>query len=182
MGRKCTRARKYIYFSITGLIFILLLGCTSLEKLKVKIKEPEENHQNRNLLYSLELLYQGDYEGALKECQQVLSHSSPSSPKDKALFNMGLIYAYPDNPKKDYEKSLDVFRRLTKDYPQSDLANQAKTWIGVLIEYEKLKKTNEKLNQTNEKLNQTIEKLNQIIEKSKQVDIEIEEKKRVKTK
>jgi uncharacterized protein YaaN involved in tellurite resistance len=41
---------------------------------------------------------------------------------------------------------------------------------------------NEKLDQTIEKLTQEIEKLNQMIEKSKQVDIEIEEKKREKGK
>jgi hypothetical protein len=36
--------------------------------------------------------------------------------------------------------------------------------------------------QENEKLSQTVEKLNQTIEKSKQVDIEIEEKKKEKGK
>jgi outer membrane protein assembly factor BamD (BamD/ComL family) len=182
MGRKQTRARKYVYFFITGLIFILLFSCAPLKKMKVETTEGEEGHRNRNLLYSQELLHNGDYEGALKECQKVLSLSSPGSPKDGALFNMGLIYAYPENPKKDYGKSLDMFKKLTRDHPQSPFVDQAKIWIGVLVENEKLNQTNGKLNQTNERLNQTIERLNQIIEKSKQVDIEIEEKKREKAK
>jgi hypothetical protein len=55
-----------------------------------------------------------------------------------------------------------------KEYPQSSLAEQAKIWAGILYE--------------NEKLNQTIEKLNQMIEETKQVDIQIEEKKREKGK
>ena len=180
MGRKRTRVRKHVYFCITGLILLLFLGCTTLEKVKTNLMEQEEGHQY--LLHSQKLLYQGDYEGALKECQQVLSLSSPGSPKDQALFNVGLIYAYPENPKIDYGKSLNAFIKLTKDYPQSSLVDQAKIWIGVLVENEKLNQTNERLNQTNGKLNQTIEKLNQVIEKSKQVDIEIEEKKREKTK
>ena len=180
MGRKHTRSRKYIYFSITGLILLLFLGCTSLERVKIKIVEQEEGDQY--LLHSQELLYQGDYEGALRECQKVLSLSSPRSPKDKALFNIGQIYASPDNPKKDYGKSLDAFSRLMKDYPQSSMVDQAEIWIGVFLENEKLNQRNEKLDQRNEKLNQTIEKLNQVIERSKQVDIEIEEKKREKAK
>ena len=180
MGRKRTRSRKYIYFSITGLILLLFLGCTSLERVKINIMEREEGDQY--LLHSQKLLYQGDYEGALRECQKVLSLLSPRSPNDKALFNMGLIYAHPENPKKDYRKSLDSFKKMAKDYPQSPLVDQAKIWMGVLLENEKLNQTNEKINQRNEKLNQVIEKLNQVIERSKQVDIEIEEKKREKAK
>jgi lipid II:glycine glycyltransferase (peptidoglycan interpeptide bridge formation enzyme) len=57
---------------------------------------------------------------------------------------------------------------MTIDYPQSALAEQARIWIGML--------------QENEKLNQTIQKLNLVIEESKRVDIEIEEKKREKAK
>jgi hypothetical protein len=55
-----------------------------------------------------------------------------------------------------------------KDYPQSPFAEQAGIWVRIL--------------QESEKLSQTIQKLNQVIEESKQVDIEIEEKKREKAK
>jgi len=182
MRKKPTGTWKYIHFCIGGLILTLLLSCSSFEKQKIEVKGQKESHQDRNLLHSQELLDQGDYEGALKECQQVLSLSSPGPPKDQALFNIGLIYAYPENPRKDYGKSLKTFMKLTEDYPQSSLVDQAKIWIDLLVENDKLNQKNEKLNQTNGKLNQTIEKLNQVIEKSKQVDMEIEEKKREKTK
>jgi tetratricopeptide (TPR) repeat protein len=115
-----------------------------------------------------ELLAQGDFEGALKQNQKVLSLSGNNPPGDEALFNMGLIYAHSGNPKKDYGKSIGFFKKLTKDYPQSPFVEQVRIWTGVL--------------QENEKLNQTIQKLNQVIEGSKQVDIEIEEKKREKAK
>ncbi len=189
MGRKQARARKHVYLCITGLISILLLGCASSEKMKVEIKEQGERRQNQNLLRSQEFLNRRDFEEALKECRRILSLPSPESPKDKALFNIGLIYAHPENPKKDYGKSFDAFKKLTKDYPHSPLVDEARVWIGVFLENErliqrneKLSQSNEKLSQTNEKLSQTIEKLNQVIEKSKQVDIEIEEKKREKPK
>ena len=32
---------------------------------------------------------------------------------------MGIIYAYPGNEQKDYQKSLECFQKLIKDYPES---------------------------------------------------------------
>lgn len=123
---------------------------------------------SKSLLWAKILLERKDYDSALKESQKVLDLSGKNPPGDEALFNMGLIYAHFGNPKKDYGKSLAFFKRMTIDYPQSALAEQARIWIGML--------------QENEKLNQTIQKLNLVIEESKRVDIEIEEKKREKAK
>jgi hypothetical protein len=52
---------------------------------------------HRDLLRTLK--NSGDFENALKRCQQVLSMSPKTSPGDEALFDMGLIYAHP-NPKR----------------------------------------------------------------------------------
>ena len=38
---------------------------------------------------------------------------------DRVLFEMGIIYAYPQNEQKDYQKSLECFQKLIKDYPES---------------------------------------------------------------
>ena len=147
-----------------------------IEKLYETLGEPKpadikiEAHAETQefLLRARKLLAQGDYEGALKNNQKVLSLSGSKSPGDEALFNMGLIYAHPGNPKKDYGKSLIFFKKLMKDYPKSPWIERTKIWIGML--------------QENEKLSRSVEELNQVIEKSQQVDIEIEEKKREKGK
>ena len=137
------------------------------EKSKEIDKKIEEWEQAREpFLLSQKLLAEGNYEGALKENQRILSLSGQNPPGDEALFNVGLIHAHPGNTKKDYGKSLTFFRRLIKEYPQSAWVEQAKIWAGIL--------------QDNEKLSRSIEELSQVIEKSKQVDIEIEEKKREK--
>jgi len=133
-----------------------------------KMKAEGEQEVRRPLLNSRDLLSQGKYEEAIKVIHKVLTASPRHPLEDDALFQLGLIYAHPGNPKRDYGKSLVYFRKLMKDYPQSLWAESAKAWTGML--------------QENEKLNQTVEKLNQTIEKSKQVDIEIEEKKREKGK
>jgi len=155
MGKKRARPGKHLYFCIASLIFVSLSGCAALEEIRARGEAREALTRGQNLLA------QGDYEGSLKENQRALSLSADRAPGDRAVFNMGLIYAHSGNPKKDYRKALGFFRTLIKDYPQSPLLEQAKIWVGVL---------------------QANERLTQVIEKSKQVDIEIEEKKRLKEK
>ena len=177
MGRKRTGTRKFIYLCIVNLICSAFFGCAVLcERQKVAVNKAavnnEESQKKENplkilsdrLLRARELLEQQDYDGSLKEYQEILSLAGQNPPGDEALFNMGLIYAHSGNPKKDYGKSVGFLNKLTKGYPQSPFVVQARIWAGIL--------------QENEKLNQTVQKLNQMIEESKRVDIEIEEKKR----
>jgi outer membrane protein assembly factor BamD (BamD/ComL family) len=88
---------------------------------------------------SQQLLAKGDYKGALVENQAVLSEFGKDRLADEALFNMGLIYAHYGNPEKDYNRSLDYFRKVVDEYPQSHLLEQARIWSGVLRDLEKLK-------------------------------------------
>jgi tetratricopeptide (TPR) repeat protein len=133
-----------------------------------KTKLSEEREARRPLLNGRELLLLGKYEEASQETQRLLSASPRHHLEDEALFQMGLIFIHPGNPKKDYGKSMNYFKKLIKDFPQSSWSELAKIWTGML--------------QENERLSQTVDKLNQTIEKSKQVDIEIEEKKKEKGK
>jgi tetratricopeptide (TPR) repeat protein len=158
LGRKQIRTGKYLYLSITCMIFISLSGCATLKETETKRKARE------SLVMAQKFRDQGDYEGALRENQRVLSLYDHVPPGDEALFNTGLLYAHPGYPKRDYKKALDLFKRLVKMFPHSPLAGQAKVWIGIL--------------QENERLNRDIDGLNKTIRKSKQVDIEIDEKKK----
>jgi tetratricopeptide (TPR) repeat protein len=126
---------------------------------EVKVEEVAEGRESQTR--SQRLLAAGDFEGFISENQRVLSLAHPRSPKDEALFNLGLVYAHEGNPKKDLSKSLDFFKRLIREHPRSPLVEQAKIWVGLL--------------QENDSLNQVIQKL-------KQVDIEVEERKREKAK
>ena len=158
MGRKRNRTWKYLYLCIACMILISLAGCTALKEMEAK-RETREY-----LIKAQKLLDQGDYEGSLKENQKVLSLYGNVPPGDEALFNMGLIYTHYGYPKRDYQKPLDYFKRLIKVFPQSPLVGYSKIWIGIL--------------QENERLNMEIEELKKTIKKSKQVDIEIDEKKK----
>jgi len=144
----------------------------SLARLKqTHVKAPPHKEAQEPLLRGQRLLLRGDFEGALKEVEGALALSGGEPPGDESLFFLGLIYAHPANPKRDAVKSSGSFERLMKDYPKSLWAEQAKIWAGMLRE-------NDRLNQMVDKLNESVKKLNEMIEKSKQVDIEIEEKKK----
>jgi tetratricopeptide (TPR) repeat protein len=143
----------------------------NLEKVKQTLKESEKAKQpgarwedygeaREHMIRSQKFLAQGNYEGAISENKKILSLSDPRSPKDEALFNLGLIYAHFGNPQQDLEKSIEFFKTLVKNYPKSPLAEQGKIWVEIL--------------QENAGLNHLLKKL-------KQVDIEIEEMKRKKT-
>jgi tetratricopeptide (TPR) repeat protein len=140
------------------MIFISLAGCAIQKGMEVKMDA------RGYLVTAQKLLDQGDYEGSMRENEKVLSLYDNIPPVDEALFNIGFIYAHYGYPKRDYKKSLDPFKRLLMMFPQSPLVGQAKIWMEIL--------------QENQRLNREIEELNKTIKKSKQVDIEIEEKKK----
>jgi tetratricopeptide (TPR) repeat protein len=153
MGRKRIRAWKYVYFSIAYLMFLSLSSCAAVKHTSLR------NEAQEHLLRGQTLLSQRNYDGALAEFQKVLSLPPDKPLKDEALLNMGLVYAHIGNPQRDLEKSLEFFKRLIKHYPKSALIEQARIWVGMLEENEKL---------------------NQVIQKLKQVDIEIEEMRKKK--
>jgi tetratricopeptide (TPR) repeat protein len=166
MGGKRTGHGKFFHFCIAGLILLLSLGCALSEKLRVE--KPRQGEAYRYLDHGRELLAQGDYEGSLSENLKVVSLATGRPPENEALLNIGMIYAHPENPKRDYGQSIKFFRRLVKDFPQSPRVEEAKLLTGMLSD--------------NEKLSRSVEELKQVIEKSKQVDLEIEQKKREKGK
>lgn len=118
------------------------------------VVEPKEIRELReadgHLQTAQQLMAKGEYEGSLREVQKVLVLAKDNAPADAAVFHMGLIHAHPNNAKKDNKKAIGFFSRVAKSYPESPWAEQAKIWIGVLDGLEKLK----------------------------QVDLEIEERKR----
>jgi TolA-binding protein len=158
MGGKRGWARQHIPIYLASLMVCAVFGCASSGALVTSsassssdapVTRPDpEGVSYLKLVQSL--MRQGDFDGALKESQSTLADSPKDPPGDEALFYMGLIYAHHGNPKKDYQKARVLFMRVIKEFPQSPRAEESNIWIGVLDS----------------------------IEKAKQVDIQIEEKKK----
>ena len=68
------------------------------------------------------------YEASMATNLTVLNNF-PNSLADQALFQMGLLYAHPENPNQNYEKSLGAFNNILNEYSQSRLRNQAQIWV-----------------------------------------------------
>ncbi len=68
------------------------------------------------------------YEAAMAKNLSVLN-SYPPSLADQALFQLGLLYAHPENPNQDYEKSLGSFNKIINEFSESRLKYQAKLWV-----------------------------------------------------
>jgi tetratricopeptide (TPR) repeat protein len=176
MGGKPSRSRQHVYIRI-ALLILFIGGCATISKKKEVpianapapevvveppvvpepapiIEEPKEvserQEANEYMNAAQSLLARGDFEGSLRESQKVLTLLKDQSPADTAIFHMGLVYAHPKNPKKDNKRAIYFFNRVIKGYPDSAWVEQAKIWVGVLDGVEKLK----------------------------QVDLEIEERKR----
>jgi tetratricopeptide (TPR) repeat protein len=130
---------------------------TTSKRDKTTTKKNQLNSNNNALIkitehlkQSQKLIAQGDYSIALAENRKVLKIPGNGPFKGEALFNIALIYAHYNNPEKDYKKSIEYFTVLINRFPQSPLIEQAKIWLDVL----------------------------NVIEKAKQVDIDIEKKKK----
>lgn len=186
MGRKRSRTGEHFYLSIAAMILISFAGCAALKEMDTKRQGRE------HLLTAHHLLARRDYSGSLKANQRAFSSHDHIPVADEALFNTGMIYAHYGYPKKDYKKSLDCFKRLVSIFPESRFAAQAAIWIEILQENERTKGEveesdrtvkeynleNQRLQLENQRLQREIEELNRTIHKSKQVDIEIDEKRK----
>ena len=124
MGSKRTGKRKHLFLCLACSIMISLAtdGCVHF-----RIRQEGEE----DLVRARSLMSQGLFEASLRESQEVLRRY-PQSQGDHALFLMGIIYAHPQNPNADYQKSLGYFQRLKKEFPGSDLKAEAEIWISVL--------------------------------------------------
>jgi len=158
LRRKRVEERKYICGLLAGLIVFLISGCSYIP-LRNNIPEDgarEENAKEERLAERLqkaaELYGHGDFDGGLKVNQDIISLCGKKPPCDQALFNMGLIYASTNNAKRDYRKSMAMFQRVVKEYPQSPLVPQARTWVGVLDVIEKSKEVDMEIERAKKKL------------------------------
>jgi tetratricopeptide (TPR) repeat protein len=97
---------------------ILICGCCYFD----------EGLQARSIFQEAnDFFSQGNYEASLHKYEQIIE-KHPTA-RDRILFEMGIIYAYPRNEQKDYQKSLECFQELIKDYPESEYRRDSEMMI-----------------------------------------------------
>ncbi len=126
MGRERTRKGKYLLL-YPACCITLLLGIWGCANFLGKWEGEGRLARARTLLAK------GKYEASLREAKEVLG-LYPRTLGEEALFQMGLIYAYPKNPDRDYNRALECFHGVIKDFPQSKIKDQAGVWVLFLQE------------------------------------------------
>jgi tetratricopeptide (TPR) repeat protein len=97
---------------------MLLSGCSHFnDGRQVKTTFAEAN----------DLFHQGSYTASLDKYSEIIEKYPAKA--DRALFEMGIIYAHPKNEQKDYQKSLECFQKLLKDYPGSEYRQNSEMMI-----------------------------------------------------
>ena len=167
MGKKRETKRKCLFLYGACLLVIMLLngGCASTLNLQ------NRGEGRKHLDLAAKLISKGDYAGALKENEKIVRLFPSESPGDSALFYMGLIWAHPNNPQKNYAKALESFQLIDRDYPQSELKEEVSVWSDVikkLIAYEG----------DIDDLEKTVTELKNRLNTLKEIDIGIEKKRR----
>lgn len=95
----------HLFFACIVATPILIGGCSHLYGIGSTFKEAND------------LFKQGNYKASLSKYEQIIGRD-PSA-EDRVLFEMGIIHAYPSNEQKDYQKSLECFQKILKNYPES---------------------------------------------------------------
>jgi hypothetical protein len=160
MGRKCTGSWQYLYLCIALLICSVISGCASygenMETGAIQRDEPRWRPLNND---------------ERQEDQKNHRASANMPPTAEVLFNTGLSYADPRDPRKDHNRSVTAFKKLIQTHPKSVWADRSHVLLDILQENARLRKQSTDSQQENARLKQ-------IIEQSINVDIEIEQKKR----
>ncbi len=87
----------------------------------------EESQAKSTFKEAYDLFNQGSYKASLGKYEQIIEKYPTEG--DRVLFEMGIIYAYPGNDQRDYQKSLECFQKLVKDYPESKYRKDSEMMI-----------------------------------------------------
>jgi len=170
MGTKQTGRRKYLFLHLAclGLLPFVIFGCLHFSK-KV--------HGQQLLEEGMDQMVSRQYEASMAKNLAVLNNF-PQSLADQALFQIGLLYAHPENPNQNYEKSLGSFNKIISEFPESRLRHQSQLWVVFIrdvIDKERetgiLNSKNVLLERTSEQQKNKITILRKKIETGQNVDV-----------
>jgi len=178
MGTKQSRRRKYLFLHLAclGLLPFVIFGCLHFSK----------KLQGQQLLEEgMDQMVSRQYEASLAKNVTVLNNF-PHSLADQALFQIGLVYAHPENPNQNYEKSLESFNKIISEFSESRLRHQAQLWVVFIRDVIDKEREIGILNSKNDSLERTVEQqkikiaiLQKKIETGKNVDVIVSLEKRV---
>jgi len=119
---------------------------------------------------------EGNYNASLGEYEKIMAQYPRVG--DRALFEMGVIYLSAKNRQKDYQKSLECFLKLMKNYPNSAYRQNSDAMISILTEITGRDKRMMSQKRHIDELVQQMEALEKKIEQMKEVDMNLKQRKK----
>jgi len=119
-GKRQRGRGRYLRLLFVGIMLtpIFISGCS----------HTDERHQARSTSREAnEFFNQEKYADSLSIYEQIIDKHPAAA--DRFLFEMGIIYAYPRNEQKDYQKALVCFQKLVRDYPHSEYRQDSQMMI-----------------------------------------------------
>jgi TolA-binding protein len=122
---------------------VLLTGCATWHMKTV----PEKQFQDATIA-----IKEKRYNDAAAACRKILADDPNSAQAADALFELALLHAHYDNPRRDYTLAIQTFDQFIKRYPESNKIPEAQTMVSILKTIQELKKVNATLNENIEQL------------------------------
>jgi tetratricopeptide (TPR) repeat protein len=79
------------------------------------------------LLAANDFFAQENYEASLNAYRKLIDNAPETA--DRVLFEMGIIYAHPDNSRKSYQQALGCFRKIIDAYPESQYRRDSQMMV-----------------------------------------------------
>jgi tetratricopeptide (TPR) repeat protein len=183
MGKKQSGRGKYLHIFFACIITATMVMCGCAHVYQRFLARPSFEEANN-------FFKQGNYKASLSKYEMILKLYPQAG--DRALFEMGIVYAFPGNQHKDYQKSLEFFQILLKNYPESGHRQGSELMISLINEITSKDKrimTQRKLIDSHERqavtqrkqietLERQVEELEKKIAQMKEVDMKLKEKRK----
>lgn len=112
-------SERLCFFFICVIVMpVLMSGCGHFQE----TLQAKPTFEEANTLFN-----QGSYRDSLNKYGQIIENYPTRG--DRALFEMGMIYSYPKNEQKDYQKALECFQKVVRDFPGSEYRQNSETMI-----------------------------------------------------
>ena len=172
MGRKRARKRQYFYFffAVIAAGIVLIGGCATFDRTGGQQPARTDLGDAENALAG------EDYAGALKAYKKIFEKTPQTA--DESLFYIGVIYASPKYDGRDYRKAMNALQKLTRNFPQSQYRAEAERMIALLKEI--LTRDKELIGKDKQikLLKKQIEEMEVRSERMKEIDLDVENKRR----
>ena len=168
MGKKQSGRGKHIHFILACLTITLFIsGCAHLYE--GVMADPDFKKAN-------DYKEKGNYSASLGEYEKIMAQYPLVG--DRALFEMGIIYSSARNQHKDYQKSLECFLKIMKNYPKSKYRQNSEAMLSLLTEITSRDRRMMSQKRQIDDLVQQVEAFEKKIERMKEVDMNLKQKKK----